>query len=251
MSEEKPTAMSEFELGSSDVQYSTHPLSPVDGISRYPIYTDILSSIGTILRYFWLVIPITLLGTALVYYFLDQQPRIYESTATVVIYPQINPGDEDAILRVVDTMGYNVVGTYVQLLRSQTITSDAFDTVAADYSEDILDDAVIEISAIDNSSIVVITTRTYDPQASKDLADNIIQRTMRSNALLGPLSEFYPLQILDEGSLPKDPVAPNSTLGLLIGFVASAGLAIAVAFMVDVYRQASSADGIIVTSRSK
>ncbi len=221
----------------------------VDGLPKYSIYSDLIRSFMVVLRNFWIVIPVTILGAGLTYVILEQQPKIYESEATVVVYPQINPGD-DNILRVIDIMRYDIVGTYVELLRSRSSVDNAVDALESTYDEDVLDDAIIDIRPVENSSVIAVNVRTTDPEAAQALADEIVLQTMRNNATLGQLSEFYPIQILDTASYSSTPVAPQTKLSLVVGLVASLILGIALAFGYESFRMARQEEKLAQKQKS-
>lgn len=200
------------------------------------IYSDISSIFRIIFNNLWIIILVVVIGTAGVYLALNSQTRVYETTTTVIIAPQIENSDDAEALRVIDTMRYNIVGTYVQLLRSRTNILQSETNLAEDYDLEAIRDANVEIRAVENSSVISVIVRASIPELARDFANDLTAQAVESNAIPS-ITNLYPMMVLDSAELPQSPVSPNVRLGLILGFGGSLIIGLILAFLFDTVRQ--------------
>jgi capsular polysaccharide biosynthesis protein len=194
------------------------------------LYVDIISLLRVLVVNSWLIILATAIGSTATFFYVEQQPEIYESYSTAVVLPRIDLARSQ--LEGVDVLNLNVVGTYVQILSSRNITDKAYQTLTDRYSQDSMRNAVIEIRPIANSSIIRIETRSVNPDIALNLNIAIVSQVIDNNPLES-LSDLYPLALLDSPNIPSDPVAPNKMISLVLGGAGSVVVGIALAFLLD------------------
>lgn len=200
------------------------------------IYSDITTIFRVLFRNLWIIILVVIVGTAGVYFLLNTQEAVYEATTTVIIAPQIEEGDDAEALRVIDTMRYNIVGTYVQLLRSRTNRLESETDLSDTYEQQALRDAIVEVRAIENSSVISVIVRANQPELSRDLANDIAEQAINTEAIPS-ITNLYPMIVLDSAQLPEEPVSPDMRLGLILGFAGSFIVGLILVFIVDTIRQ--------------
>lgn len=194
------------------------------------IYTDIISFFRVVIFNWWLIILVFAIGIGITFFVVRQQPRIYESQTTIIVSPRVGTDGSADILRSIDVMKYDVIGTYVQVLKSQTTLQNAINTLAGEFDQNDIQDAVIEIRPVENSAVIVIKTRSNSPALAYSISrelPNQVTADMVPNSLVN----LYPIQVLDPATVPQTPVSPNVSLSYLLGGVGSLVLGVGFAFV--------------------
>jgi polysaccharide biosynthesis transport protein len=200
------------------------------------VYTDVTSFLRVILSYLWLIILVAVIGTALSYLYISRQTPIYESSSSVVIEPSSTADDLTRIQAdIIRISGTNVQGTYVQFLESRRIQDAALANLEAQFGREALEDAEIEVIPVANSAVIDILVRSTNTELARALASEIMEvgATQSPEAYLS----VYELDVLNQATLPETPVAPAVATSTILGALGSLAVGIALAFLVDSYRQ--------------
>jgi uncharacterized protein involved in exopolysaccharide biosynthesis len=170
-------------------------------------------------RHAWIILLGTLVGHGLAMGMMELQDPIWKAETTVVVSPLDNT--QRGSLYGVEVLDLNIVGTYVQLLRSRGVVGEASDTLARRYGLETLEDAVIDVRPIENSSVIVVSVRSSDRNLAIELANAVVTRAIEANPV-PVLDRAYPLVVVDSAATGNDPVSPNHRIGLLLGTLAGA-----------------------------
>lgn len=200
------------------------------------VYTDVTSFLRIVLSNLWLIILVTVIGTALSYFYISRQTQVYQSSASVVIQPSATADDLTRIQAdIIRISGSNIQGTYVQFLDSRTVHEQSITDLEEQYGRGPLEEAEIEIIPIANSAVIDVLVRSSNPELARDLATAVMETggTQSPEAYLN----VYELAILNQADLPDTPVAPVVATSTILGAVGSLALGVALAFLFDSYRQ--------------
>jgi capsular polysaccharide biosynthesis protein len=214
---------------------STFPRNDAD-MPVATVYTDVTSFLRVILSNLWLIILVAVVGTALSYLYISRQTPVYESSASVIIEPSSTADDLTRIQAdIIRISGTNVQGTYVQFLESRRIQEAAVAELDEQYDPQLLEDAEIEIIPVSNSAVIDILVRSTNTELARALANEVIEvgGTQSPQAYLA----VYELGVLNPADLPEIPVAPAIATSTILGALGSLAVGIALAFLVDSYRQ--------------
>jgi len=179
------------------------------------------------LRRGWHLLVIGALMAAAVGAFLSQRaPRIYEVAATYVISPaQTDAGGiNDTVRTIEDARSRAVVGTYVEILASDSVAADA--AAAIGMTTDLLEGYEISAVVLPEANIAELTVTGPDPILLADLVDSVGR--VGGERFVG-LYGIYATIPLDLPEVPTEPANPGllqtamlaAALGLLAGAAAA------------------------------
>ncbi|HSK97422.1 MAG TPA: hypothetical protein VK891_12455 [Euzebyales bacterium] len=177
-----------------------------------------------VLRRRWLIAAVGfLLTTALTVVFVNRQPFVYESKGTLVIRPRTENSADG--LRAIDalTRGVEIPSTLATVARSDLVRERAEQRLDGTLPSGL----TVSSEVVTSTSILEVTVRGRDPQATYALASAIGTETVE---YVGGLQQVYELRPLDAPRVPDDPVAPNRPL--IIGTGLALGLGVAMVFAV-------------------
>lgn len=201
--------------------------------SRDSAYLDVVQFLQIILRNWWLILLLAILGGVVGYLLVEAQTPVYESRASVAVLP--NTSETATIPRPLENINI-ALGTYVQVLQSSSLQNGAKSALAQAFSSEALEGAEVEIVPIENSSIISIAVRSADRTLAQTFATELMTQAMDENPL--PLFQLsYRIYVLDAASLPEQPAYPNRQVSLVFAVGGSVGLGIALAFLRDAYRR--------------
>ena len=129
------------------------------------------------------------------------------------------------------TTSKNLVNSYIVILKSRATLLDVIDYADSDrkYSEL---QGMISANSVDGTEVFRVTVKSADPKEAEILA-NAIAHVMPDR--IASIVEGSSAKVVDFAVLPSSPSSPNNMqnmfLGLLIGFVLSAGFVILVEFI--------------------
>jgi receptor protein-tyrosine kinase len=191
---------------------------------------DLESFFGVVLRNVWVVVLLTAMGLGLALGAVLIQRPVWEAETSVVVSPLAAP--PSGSLYGVEVLDLNIVGTYVQLLRSRRVLQDATAVLTPRYGEEQLQRALIDVRPVENSSVIVVLVRSRDRDLAVELADTVVSLAMESNPV-PVLEQAYPMIVLDPAATGDDPAAPNVRLSLLLGTLAGGILGLGAAVVTD------------------
>jgi len=180
-----------------------------------------------ILRRGWWVIVLTALvalaAALTVTYFITPQ---YETVARFIVTPSnalVNRGD---VLYGLNTLGgQSVTATYVEVMNSDRVYSDALASLQIQYAE--VKDYTYEASVVATSSVLELRVKGTEPKMTVKLANAIGYQTINFTR---QLNQVFNVDFLDAAYIPTEPVSPrpllNAILSILGGLVVGASIVI-------------------------
>ena len=175
----------------------------------------------------WLVAATFTATTILTLIFVNAQPSIYESNATLVVRPRTSIS-EDAV-RAIDILSSRVeiTSTYANIARSRLIRDRAIERLGLTAEER----SGLEVTGkvVTGTNLLEIGVRGTDPDTVAAFAATVGSSTVE---YIASLDEAFQLAILDDARTPTNPIAPNKrftvVLGAAFGLLLGVGLALLV-----------------------
>ncbi len=207
------------------------------GISENPfqmsVYTDIVSVLRILLINSWMIIILGGLGGVGAYLYVSSQAPQYQGYTSLIVLPV---GDVDTIgtpqydaLRI---LNLNVIGTYIQILKSNVVTENAHDALLERYTRQEIQNTLLEVRPVSNSSVVTLISRSPNEQLAADLVSQIAVETIENSPqTLESFVDLYPMEILDEARTSE--IGNNRSLIAIMGGLAGAALGVVFAFLSD------------------
>lgn len=190
---------------------------------------EVRSLFETLLRKWWLLVPIVVLGFGAALVVTVSQPRVYESATTLVLTPSGSvPKD---FLSAVSTLTRQpeIAETYAQIANSQTIRQQAVTKLGLNVSQ--REDVELTSRLIPGTTVLQLSVRSTDPNLAQRYADVVRELLITYTQQLGVAFE---LRMLDPANSTDTPVAPNVPLNLGIGLIASLTLAVGAALATEI-----------------
>jgi capsular polysaccharide biosynthesis protein len=228
------------EVVMADVQPGTASSSDQEVITvihTAPVYSDVVTLLRVLVVNFWIILLLAALGAAAGFLYTRTETDVYVSEGTMIItipgeVNEENLRDQLEVYRQLTASG--VIGNYVVILRSDLVRNTARASVAETYDEADIRSAVVEIIPVQNSSFVTIEVTSTIPELARDMVTALYE-AMRIHVPAG-MGTLFPAQLYDLPELPTRPVS-NTRLSVLFGAGGGAALGVALAFMLDYYRQ--------------
>lgn len=186
---------------------------------------DLASLIRTALRRWWLLLPVFLMTLGATVVFTLGQPRIYESSATLVVKPSATVSNDLLSALAIVSRQPEIAETFAQLATSRTILDDAAGALHLPAGQ--LTNLDLQSRVVPGTNLLRLSARSRDPA----LAQNYVNAT--AVALLSYGKTIYgsfQLATVDGASLPQVPILPNVPLNYLLG--AGIGVVLAAALTV-------------------
>lgn len=182
---------------------------------------EVRSLLGILLRKWWLIVPIFLIGFGSTLVFTFSQPRVYESTTTMIVTP--SGAFADDVLSAVATLSRQpeIAETYAQIANSQTIRRDAIEALELNVQQRA--DVRLASRLVPGTNILEVSVRSTDPELAQGYADAIRDALVEYT---GGLNNIFELQVLDVANIAQIPVEPNIPLNAAAGAIASLALAV-------------------------
>jgi len=225
---------------------SSSPINEdLDGVPAQYGYVDIVQFFRILLSNLWVILIVTVAGSAITFLVVNSLQEVYQSEASLVVLPNF---DSSAIPKPLEKIEI-AQGTYVQVLRSQSLRNDVRQTLASRYTSSQLSKIVTGVQPVENSSIIVVTVQSENAQLAQDYANEVVKQITTKNPL--PAFEVaYGMEILDEASFPSSPSYPDKKLSLALGGLGSFILGILGAFLMDTYIKARRRAKLLVSSHA-
>ena len=225
--------MSQFESNEQYTGERTQPRYAAAPAAADGAYVDIVQFLRVVLRNLWLILIIVVIGTGIAYLMIEAQTPIFESRASVAVLPNVS--GTSTIPRPIENMNI-ALGTYVQVMRSQTLHDNVRTMLAGAYPDEQLSRVQTQVQPIENSSIITVVVQSADATLAKSFAAEMINQVIDDNPL--PLFQLaYRVHLLDSPNLPDRPVVPNKPVSLALGVAGSLLIALAAAFLFDTWRR--------------
>jgi receptor protein-tyrosine kinase len=191
---------------------------------------DLESFVRLLFRHAWLVAMITVVGVVAAWAVASVRDPVWEAETSAIVSP-IAPTPSGSLYGV-EVLDLNVVGTYVQLLRSRQVMQDAVALLPTEYDRDYLRRAIVDVRPVENSAVIVVSVRSTSRKLALELADAVVEAAMRVNPV-PVLAQSYPMVVLDQADTDDAPAAPDMRLALLLGGLAGSMLGIGAAIVLD------------------
>ncbi len=177
----------------------------------------------------WLVVPVFVITVgASVVFALSQKP-VYEATTNLVMSPATSlPSDIESVVSLLSRQT-EIVDTYAQIgasNRIQSAAAQALKLTASQRRETVLDSRLVT-----GTLLLELTARTTDPTLAKDYANAVAQQLV---AYVRSTSGIFQVSVVDEASVPENPVAPNVPLDVALGAAAGLLLGVGLAIVIHV-----------------
>lgn len=132
-------------------------------------------------KWLWLIALSTLIAAGAAYYATSQQPKTYQSSATLLVgqsFQNINPNPGDL------STSTQLAQTYVQILKTTAVLQGAIDATGIRMSPDTLGDRV-SASLIPGTQLIELRVTDTDPQRTQVLANELAHQL----TLQGPAAQ--------------------------------------------------------------
>ena len=130
-------------------------------------------------------------------------------------------------------LGTELAKDYEILIKSTPVLEEVIDNLGLDMDKNVLRESITVENPTDTRILNISVTNT-DPAQAKEIVDQVAQT---SSEFVGDKMEIAPPKIIEEGEIPTVKTAPsvtrNALLGLMAGFVLSAGLVVVLAVLND------------------
>jgi diguanylate cyclase (GGDEF)-like protein len=186
---------------------------------------EVRSLLDILLRKWWLAVPIVLIGFGAAMVITLSQPRVYESSTSVIVTPSGTFADD--LLSAITTVSRQpeIAETYAQIANSNTIRVRAVEQLGLDARQ--REDVKLDSHLVPGTTILELSVRSTNPQLAQTYADTVRELLTEYTASLGGIFE---LKTLDVANATQNPVAPNVPLNAAVGLFASLVLGIGAAF---------------------
>lgn len=191
---------------------------------------DLESFVRLLFRHAWLIAMVTVVGVVAAWAVASVRDPVWEAETSAIVSP-IAPTPSGSLYGV-EVLDLNVVGTYVQLLRSRQVLQDAVALLPTEYHREYLRRAIVDVRPVENSSVIVVSVRSTSRKLALELADAVVEAAMRVNPV-PVLAQSYPMVVLDQADTGDAPAAPDMRLALLLGGLAGSMLGIGAAVVTD------------------
>ena len=153
----------------------------------------------------------------------------YTSTSSLLVISK-----ETTLTSIADLqLGTELAKDYEILIKSTPVLEEVIDNLGLNMDKNALKKSITVTNPADTRILDISVTNT-DPEAAKEIVDQVAQV---SSEFVGDKMEVVPPKIIEEGEIPTVKTAPsvtrNALLGLMAGFVLSAGLVVVLAVMND------------------
>lgn len=154
---------------------------------------------------------------------------VYTSTSSVLILTKETTLSSLADLQ----MGSQLTSDYEVLITSRPVLEDVIKNLNLDLTEKELAD-LITVNNPNDTRILEISVDYTSPTGARDIVNGLVNV---STEFIGDMMEGIPPKIIEEGEVPDRKTSPsirkNTMIGLLLGFILSAGAVTAMMLMDD------------------
>lgn len=182
---------------------------------------DLISLIKVLLRKWWLIAGVTLLGlvaTALYAYFMLDD--VYTAESSMIVQVTSN-GDSDYTNLLT---GQRLVDTYTEIAKSNRVLDELIDNLDLTYTKSQLRN-MINVSSVNDTLIIQMDVENTDPVVAKDIANEVVSIVKNLSTEFENLDN---VEVLDTAATPSVPSGPNRILyvavGILLGGMVGVGI---------------------------
>jgi diguanylate cyclase (GGDEF)-like protein len=188
-----------------------------------------------LMRMWWVVVLMFFITIIATFIFTANQPRIYESTTTFVVRPLASPTvDRNELATMIDVLSRRVEinTTYAEVAQSDLIRRGAIERLNLQREQPSGIDVLSRV--IPGTNILEITVQGDNPELVRDFAGAVSAETI---AYVSRLYDAFGLELLDEATLPTNPISPNVRSNLILGGILGLVLGVTWTFFIEYLRQ--------------
>ncbi len=188
----------------------------------------------------WLILIAIVVTVVPTYYYVNNQPWIYESTATFVIRPRASSdADAEGFVKAVDTLSNRVEinTTFAEVASSSVVKDRAQD--ALNLSGPQRRGLKVDSRVIAGTNVLEISVQGLDPVVVRDVAEAVSIETVDYVSGLYDVFELEPLDLPEQSNKP---VSPNKTLNLAMGGFFGVLLGMSLVFLLEYLKETEAED---------
>jgi len=188
---------------------------------QYSAGTRITDFFTAVIDNIWVVLVTAVLGMAATFAIFSSIRPTYQAQSSVVIILATETGEDiGEYLIAVENSIPTIVNNYIRALESELIRDNTLSSLSGRYSADALERATVEISSVQNTMVLVIAVSSDDPILARDFANEMAIQ-LEALTLTPGFPEPFPIVILDDATVPTQPIAPNMAQALWVSGIAS------------------------------
>lgn len=195
---------------------------------------DIKQYIAIFWRWSWLIITCTVIAGAGATFYNARQPKIYESSAVVLVNAPIRSAAQltDTGLRTTE----NLLGTYAELLVSRPVLEQVAKNLNIPGGAGTLGREV-KVAVEPSTLLIKVTVQDRDPERAARIANEVpkvlndLERDLLANPYVGAYRQA--LNFVDVALPRYSPVLPKATQTLLIALMAGLALSMGSALLIE------------------
>lgn len=153
----------------------------------------------------------------------------YQSTSRIYVVSRQNQ-DNNALTNSDLQAGSYLVKDYREIILSQNVLSQAIEELKLDMTPAELSKK-ISVSVPTDTRILSITAKDGNPKEAARIANGL--RNVAAEKIIA-VTKVSDVTTLDEAEVPQSPSSPNIRRNVLLGFIAGAGLMVALMVVVEV-----------------
>lgn len=188
-----------------------------------------------LLEKWWLILIAVILTVLPTYFYVNNQPWVYEANATFVIRPRASSADgSEEFVKAVDTLSNRVEinTTFAEVASSDVVKARAVESLGLTGSE--RKGLSVNSRVIAGTNVLDITVQGLDPVVVRDVASAVSVETV---AYVSNLYDVFELEPLDLPEASNKPVSPNKTLNIMVGSFFGLLLGISLIFLLEYLKE--------------
>lgn len=190
------------------------------------VEVDIKELIMILLKKAWLIIIVTIF-TAIIAFTISKFRIAPQYESTTKLYLVAN-SDNQTVTYSDLQVGSQLTNDYMSLIKSRPVLEDAISDLKLDITTKQLVD-LINVSNPANTRIIEITVKYNNPNTAKKIADKIRESSADH---IENIMELEKINVVEEGNIPIEKIAPNIMQNTLIGGILGTIVAILVILIV-------------------
>lgn len=196
----------------------------------------VIDYLRIVLRYWWLILGITLLSLTVTMIFTYNQTPIYRATSTYVTKLSTgNSGGTDSTILGLDTLmrQQRIFVTYCDIFKSQSVRTRAYEIMDIDPIANAMEKYTVNCNVFPESNVLSVSITGMIPPVVQQLNQAIgLSGVERINSLY----QLFPIELLDPVFLEEDPISPSYTFNLVLGVVFGLIVGVGTVFVLEFFR---------------
>ena len=188
-----------------------------------------------LLAKWWLIVAAVILTVVPTYLYVNNQPWVYQSSATFIIRPHAAAtADSAEFVRAVDTLSnrLSINTTFAEVASSTIIKNQAIEALGLSVSE--RRNLSVSSQVIAGTNVLRITVQGLDPVIVRDMTQAVSVETVN---YVRNLYEVFELEPLDSAEQSNNPISPNKTLNIAVGAFLGLLLGVSLVFLLEYLKE--------------